>query len=331
MRLLSVVITGKNVEESLQESLSSCQAMHMPQGSFEILYLDAEASPFNSAVAKQMGVRTSVLKEKGAGIARCKNRAVKETTGEFIFFVDVRSVIHPDFARLAIEEFKESSVAVVVGSVREVNPARSIYCNVLDLELKAKEGLVPYVSGDMIVRRSAFEEAGGFDGALSGSETEDLSFRLFREGWLLRSLNVPMSLTSTKIDTLFQCLKHSYAKGYVLTPLYRKWSKIPSPSPKDLFLPHRRMALLFLGLAIAPVLLSVLSPKNSLSFFALFMTIFIALFSFLMVRIYRLTSIFREGPLLRFIFTLHHFVGSFPALLGSLAFTLDRLIGKTPR
>lgn len=328
MTLLSIVVIGSKFEQSLRDCLSSCLSMHMTNGTMEVIYMDARASSPNIAVAREMGVRILILKDKSASFAHCKNLALKAAAGEFVFFVSPRSIVHPDFGMRAIEEFKEMSVGVVIGSVRELNPARSLYCSIMDLQLRRREGLLPYVSGDMALRKSSLEDVGGFDDLLSGSETEDISYRLYRKGWLLRSLDVPMSLKSSQIDTFMHCLQRSYAKGYIYAPLFRKYKQEPGPSPKDLLLTPLRIALTFSVFVTTPFILSFLLPAYAGAFFLTFFMLFTLGFSLLAVRFYLFSSLVEESRFLRFWYTLHHFVSSLPMALGWLAYSLDRLITR---
>lgn len=328
MTLLSIVVIGSKVEQSLRDCLSSCLSMHMTDGTMEVIYMDVKASSPNIAIAREMGVRTLVLKDKNANIAHCKNLALKAAAGDFVFFVSPGSIVHPDFGMRAMEEFKKLSVGVVIGSVRELNPARSLYCSIMDLQLRRREGLLPYASGDMALRKSSLEEVGGFDEHLSGCETEDISYRLYKKGWLLRSLDIPMSLISSQIDTFMHCLKCSYAKGYTYAPLFRKCQQEPSPSPKDLLLMPLRFALMFALIVTVPFFLSFLLPAFAGFFFLTSLVLFTLGFCLLAVRFYLFSSLVEESRVLRFWYTLHHFVSSLPTALGWLAYSLDRLISR---
>ncbi|CRX37401.1 glycosyltransferase [Estrella lausannensis] len=328
MILLSIVVIGNQAEESLRDCLSSCLSMHMSEGVLEVIYIDAKASSQNIAIARELGVRTLILKDTNASQAHCKNLALKAASGEFVFFISPKSIIHPDFGMRAIEEFKEMSVGIVIGSVRELNPARSLYCSIVDLQLRRLEGLLPYVSGDMVLRKSSLDDVGGFDERLNGSETEDISYRLHKKGWLLRSLDVPMSLINSRIDTVCQCVQEAYAKGYTYAPLFGKYQAEPSPCPKDLLLSPLRFAWIFVLSVICPFVLSFIFPAHAGAFFVVFILLFSLGFLFLAVRFYLFTSLVEESRILRFWYTLHHFVVSLPITLGWLAYSLDQLIGR---
>ncbi|MCF7709166.1 MAG: glycosyltransferase [Verrucomicrobia bacterium] len=120
-----------------------------------------------------------------------RNKAVKEAAGEFVYFLDDDSEVHPGNLKKAIRHFSDPTVAAlggpnicpdratalqktfaaVMGSFLAFGPSRSRY---------RATGRVRYVSEkelilcNLIIRRRLFLEAGGFDEALYPNEENAL-------------------------------------------------------------------------------------------------------------------------------------------------------------
>lgn len=135
-----------------------------------------------------------VLRQANAGQSAARNAAAREAKGEFLAFIDQDDQWHPRHLEELIEPLAADS---------EVGWA---YCDFDEMDLEGhlvtrafirtvgvahpKRTIYECVAGDLMVlpsaslmRRAAFEQAGGFDEALSGYEDDDLFVRFFRLGW----------------------------------------------------------------------------------------------------------------------------------------------------
>jgi glycosyltransferase involved in cell wall biosynthesis len=135
-----------------------------------------------------------VLRQANAGQSAARNAAAREATGEFLAFIDQDDSWHPRH----LEELVEPLAAGP-----DVGWA---YCDFDEMDLEGnlvtrafirtlgvphpKRTIYECVAGDLMVlpsasvmRRTAFEQAGGFDETLCGYEDDDLFVRFFRLGW----------------------------------------------------------------------------------------------------------------------------------------------------
>lgn len=135
-----------------------------------------------------------VLRQENAGQSAARNLAARHAEGEYLAFIDQDDQWHPRHLEFLIEPLDADPVVgwtysdfdemdldghlVTLAFLRAAgvkNPKRTIFeCVASDLMV------LPSAS---VVRRSAFEQAGGFDEALSGYEDDDLFVRFFRLGW----------------------------------------------------------------------------------------------------------------------------------------------------
>jgi glycosyltransferase involved in cell wall biosynthesis len=135
-----------------------------------------------------------VLRQANAGQSAARNAAAREATGEYLAFIDQDDQWHPRH----LEELVEPLVA---------DPdAGWAYCDFDEMDLDGnlvtrafiktvgvrhpKSTIYECVAGDLMVlpsasvmRRTAFEQVGGFDETLCGYEDDDLFVRFFRLGW----------------------------------------------------------------------------------------------------------------------------------------------------
>jgi hypothetical protein len=96
----------------------------------------------------------------------------------------------------------QAQVVAAWGHRRESHPGQSIYTRVLDLDWVFAPGRVDYFGGDVLVRRQALADAGGFDDRLVAGEEPELCRRLRGQGWLIEHLDVPMTQHDLAITTL---------------------------------------------------------------------------------------------------------------------------------
>jgi glycosyltransferase involved in cell wall biosynthesis len=135
-----------------------------------------------------------VLRQANAGQSAARNAAAREAAGEYLAFLDqddhwypghLEELVAPLAADPAVgwaySDFDEMDLdghLVTRAFIRAqglTHPKRTIYeCVAGDLMV------LPSAS---VMRRAAFEQAGGFDETLCGYEDDDLFVRFFRLGW----------------------------------------------------------------------------------------------------------------------------------------------------
>jgi glycosyltransferase involved in cell wall biosynthesis len=175
------------VQSVLAQSLPPCELIVVDDGS-----TDGSLDELAGLPPSPFPLR--VLRQANAGQSAARNAAAREATGEYLAFLDQDDHWHPRHleelvARLAADpdagwaycDFDEMDLAgnlVTRGFLCTLSlphPKRTIYeCVAGDLMV------LPSAS---VLRRAAFEQAGGFDETLSGYEDDDLFVRFFRLGW----------------------------------------------------------------------------------------------------------------------------------------------------
>lgn len=107
--LLSIVVPAYNVEDYIDECLSSLRAQSY--GRVEIIVVD-DGSPDGSArIARahaRRDPRVRVVARPNGGLSAARNTGVEAARGEFLTFVDSDDVVAPDAYRRTIEALHES-------------------------------------------------------------------------------------------------------------------------------------------------------------------------------------------------------------------------------
>jgi glycosyltransferase involved in cell wall biosynthesis len=171
----------------LAQSLLPCELIVVDDGSTDGSLAELEGLP-----PAPFPIR--VLRQANAGQSAARNLAARQAEGEYLAFLDQDDQWHPQHLELLVAPFDDDpGVGWTYSDFDEMdfdghivtraflhaqgvkNPKRTIFeCVAADLMV------LPSAS---LVRRTAFEQAGGFDEVLSGYEDDDLFVRFFRLGW----------------------------------------------------------------------------------------------------------------------------------------------------
>lgn len=159
----------------------------------EVIVVDDGSRDRTREVAQASGVR--VLEQRQQGPAAARNTGARASSGEYLVFVDSDVVAHRDaIGRLVGVLESEASISAAFGCYDATPRVRGVvarYRNLLHAythQTGAREAST-FWAGLGVVRRTAFEEAGGFDaGRFERASIEDIEFgmRLRASGGRIR-------------------------------------------------------------------------------------------------------------------------------------------------
>ena len=179
MPRVAFVIPAYNAVATVAAAVRSACEQVVPAD--EVIVVDDGSVDDTAAVAERAGARVLVRANGGPGAAR--NTGIQATTAEWIALLDADDVARPD--RLQIEHnYLDDTRTAVVHAARTV-PARYTADPPPVLDFAALWARNRICTSTVLLRRAAWESAGGFDEAraLIGVEDYNLWLRLAHARW----------------------------------------------------------------------------------------------------------------------------------------------------
>lgn len=226
MNSVAVIAIGRNEGERLRACLSSAV-----RDADTVVYVDSGSTDGSVALAESLGCRVVALDlSKPFTAARARNEgAAAAGDVEFLQFVDGDCEIVAGWIEKA-RAFLESNpqAAVVCGRRRERFAEASKYNKLCDMEWDTPIGKAEACGGDALIRRSAFEQVGGYNPAIIAGEEPEMCVRLRAAGHEIHRIDEEMTLHDAAMTKFSQWWKrnvragHAYAEGYDRHPPFRK-------------------------------------------------------------------------------------------------------------
>ena len=208
------------------------------------------------------------------------------------------------------------------GHRREIHPEASIFNRVLDLDWMYKPGLTEFCGGDVLMRRRALLETGGFDEGLIAGEEPELCRRMRARGYAILHIDRPMTGHDLQITSWSQYWKRATRAGHAYAEVSGRYRRSDDPSWA-----FERRGNLIRG-TLWPLSLAV---AVSLSFrFGCLPTIL--WFTTLLLASVRSAWKARwkeTNPWILLLYGIHSHVQHAPILVGQLQYELDKRHGST--
>jgi glycosyltransferase involved in cell wall biosynthesis len=312
---VSVVIIGRNEGLRLERCIASVKQADWGAVSHDIWYVDSRSTDDSLACAKQQGANTLVLPAGPMCAAKARNLGWQTATGEFILFLDGDTELHPDFVSRALLALQDFKLCAAWGHRRESNPQQSMYTKVLDLDWIYPAGITPYFGGDVLVRRLALAQVGGFDATLNAGEEPEMCARLRAKGWKILHIDAPMTRHDLAVRTFSAYVRRCYRSGIAYAEVTHRMQALG-----DALWQYEARRDLVHGLlyVVAPLLWALalaLHPAAGLSLTALGMAV-------LLRSAWRCRARADGNLLLSLQYALHSHVQKVPAFFGQVAWKL---------
>lgn len=195
-----VIVPAYGVAHLLAETLTSLQAQHFQN--WEAVVVD-DGAPDDVATAFApfaADKRLRLLRTDNGGLATARNRAIAVSSAPFIALLDGDDHYQPDYLDRMLAAIQADATlgfvscdAVMFGDKRFAGRRYSedyAMAGPVTLERVLNRDVAILVAS--LIRRSAFEAVGGFDGALRSVEDLDLWIRLLAAGWRASLLPEPL-------------------------------------------------------------------------------------------------------------------------------------------
>jgi cellulose synthase/poly-beta-1,6-N-acetylglucosamine synthase-like glycosyltransferase len=182
---VSVVIPAYNAAATIAAAIESVLAQTRPPE--EVIVVDDGSKDKTSAVVERFGPVVRLLRQANAGCGQARNSGAREARGMWLAFLDADDLWLPTKLERQLPETADPRIAVVV--CRKYSEEGQLLGRRLAFDdLWTRNDAIVSSS---LVRRSAFEQAGGF-WKLRACEDYHLWLRLTADGWDMA--NVPEDL-----------------------------------------------------------------------------------------------------------------------------------------
>jgi Glycosyl transferase family 2 len=179
--VVSVIIPVYNGERFLRDAVHSVLAQRYP--SLDIIVVDDGSTDGTEAVARALPCDVRYFKQWNSGPAAARNRAVRDTAGDFIAFLDVDDLWPEDTLSALVDQLvarPELDLVHGYAQLLEYEPATDSY----EYRGNPREAFAWYI-GAALFRKRVFGTVGLFDPTLTFGEDVDWFNRA-------RELRVPM-------------------------------------------------------------------------------------------------------------------------------------------
>lgn len=213
---VGAVIIGRNEGERLVQCLKSIA------GQIDrAVYVDSGSSDDSIAHARAAGTAVVELDlSRPFTHARARNAGFKEILNgpkppDYVQFVDGDCQLRRGWLQAARRELDaDDTLGIVTGWRSEIHRDRSIYNAMCDYEWRGPTGDILACGGDMMVRRSVFEQVSGFDDNFIAAEDGDFCARVRKAGWGLRRIPVEMTRHDAAILRFSQWWQRAVRAGF---------------------------------------------------------------------------------------------------------------------
>ncbi len=180
--VISIVIPTLNAEMTIGKCLDAALAQSL--SGVEIIVVDGGSTDRTVEIARERSCRV-VVDDAAPGPAHGRNRGVAETTGDIIFFVDADVVLSPDAAVRVMDDLVADPDAAGVNGLYEPEPANdpaSPFDRYMALRkfsnFSGFRTFTHITTACGAIRRSVFDDVGGFDVRFVEMEDIELGFRV---------------------------------------------------------------------------------------------------------------------------------------------------------
>jgi len=229
---ISVVVIGRNEGQRLARCLESIRLIRGFDGeSIEMIYVDSASQDGSTEVAATSGAEVIVVHAERPTAALGRNAGWRIAKAEFILFLDGDTILHPDFVKAALEPMSQDvSIAAVWGHRREIHPVASIYNRILDLDWVYAPGIAEFCGGDVLIRRRALDEVGGYDSELIAGEEPEMCRRMRACGYRILHIDHPMTGHDLQMTRFSQYWKRATRAGHAFAEISRRFRDSDDPA-----------------------------------------------------------------------------------------------------
>ena len=181
---VSVVVPAHDAASTVGDAIRSALAQTRPPD--EIVVVDDGSTDGTAAVVESFGAAVRLVRQSQRGPSSARNAAAAAATGEWLAFLDADDAWHP--GKLEHQLRVAGDAAVVATDWTREAVFGDAPPSVRTTRLSTRDILVMnrFQTSTVLLRRAAFDAAGGFDPAVDGVEDWDMWLRASRYGAVVK-------------------------------------------------------------------------------------------------------------------------------------------------
>ena len=179
---VSFVIPVKDAAQHVRRCIASIVANDYPRDQVEVLVVDNDSSDGSAQAAVDAGA--TVLRSSARSVAELRNQAARQARGSILAFVDADHEIAREWIRTAVDVLSAADIGAT-GAPCMTDPLPNWVQRQYDAMRSrpvAREEVQWLGSGNLAIKKAAFDGIGGFDAQLTACEDVDLCNRLRAAG-----------------------------------------------------------------------------------------------------------------------------------------------------
>jgi len=215
---MGVVVIGRNEGERLRVCLTSLLQRVTPSS---VVYVDSGSTDGSVLLATSLGcgvvnldmqIPFTAARARNEGLARALELM---PALEYVQLVDGDCEVREGWLNAAATFLEANpTVAAVCGRRRERAPESTVYNALCDMEWNTPVGPAKSCGGDVLMRVSAIQAAGGYRSDLIAGEEPELCVRLRAAGWKVWRLDAEMTWHDAAIHRFSQWWNRNKRAGY---------------------------------------------------------------------------------------------------------------------
>lgn len=174
---VSVIVTTRNVERTLEACLASIRAQDLDD--LELIVVDNHSSDRTAEIAR---AHADVFLVAGPERSAQRNLGIRTARAPWILWIDADMVLSPSVVSKAVAVAERTGAQAVSIPERTVGEGFWTDCRALERSCYVDDGAL---ANPRLLRRDLVLSLGGFDESMAGPEDTDLRHRLVERGCLV--------------------------------------------------------------------------------------------------------------------------------------------------
>jgi glycosyltransferase involved in cell wall biosynthesis len=204
--LVSIIVPTKNSQRYLEKCLKSIK--NQTYKNIEIILVDNFSTDATPEIAKKY---VDKFFSQGPERSAQVNFGVSKASGEYVYKVDSDFLLDPEVVSQCVAKAKEGYQAVVVHN--SLDTSVSLLAKVRNFEVSMYKYDLSHSSA-RFVKKSVYEEIGGFDSNITAGEDYDFQDRLNKKGIKTGFVDAEaLHLDEPKNKEIFKLLKKFFGYG----------------------------------------------------------------------------------------------------------------------